>query len=224
VREWLRGGPTPLWFPNTVFGVSGATSAPLEINLKNPGTVPTSPITLEGMQFGGADPGDFALLPNKCPSVLNPGLKCSLSLTFTPSGLGLRYANLKVFDNAGNAPQIFYLRGYGVRAKLELSTTAIYFGHVGKNQISATHSLTLTNPNPVALSVGKVAVLTSSDAPVSQFVADGCAGMNLVAGAQCAITVTFNPTKIGVITGDIRIYDNARNSPQNVYLQGTGIK
>jgi Protein of unknown function (DUF1573) len=101
---------------------------------------------------------------------------------------------------------------------------AIYFGHVLKDQVSATHDLVLTNPNTVPLSIDKVGVFTTSTAKVNQFakVADGCAHTQLAAGAQCTISVTFDPKHRGKITGYIRLHDDARHRPQNVYLQGTG--
>jgi hypothetical protein len=157
----------------------------------------------------------------------NQGLGTSSNTTLSTYGAsedGLAtdsYGNLYVVDS--NNPRAF-LQGYGVRGKLDLSTTAIYFGHVSKGQVSAAHDLTLTNPNPVPLSIGKVSVFTTSGESVNQFaqVADGCANTELAAGAQCTISVTFDPTRIGVMTGDVRIHDDARHSPQDVYLQGTG--
>lgn len=224
VSKWLHFGPNPVIFPNTVFGVTGATSSPVQVHLRNPDTQSKKSITLEGMKFVGLDAGDFTVASSTCPEVIPDGSKCFVSLTFTPSALGLRRARLKVFDNAGNAPQVFHLKGYGVRGKLHRSTKAIYFGHILKDQVSPAHDLILTNPNTVPLKIGKVAVFTTSTAKVNQFakVADGCANTQLAAGAQCTISVTFNPRHRGIITGDIRIHDDARHRPQNVYLQGTG--
>ncbi len=226
----LRYGPNPLNFPDTVFGVSGATSAPVFARLRDPDTTPHYPITLEGMKIVGLDAGDYALSPlGSCDNsvvVLEPGAHCTIALTFTPHALGLRTARLKVFDNAHNRPQVFQLEGHGVRGRLQLSAGELFFGKVVKRQAGAPRTLTLTNPNPVALSIGRVAVFTTSGQLVNQFakVSDTCADTQLAPAAQCTVTLTFDPTVVGVVTGDVRIHDDARHNPQNVYLQGTGIK
>jgi hypothetical protein len=44
----------------------------------------------------------------------------------------------------------------------------------------------------------------------------------LGAGNSCTITVTFTPTAVGLQYGRVRIFDDARRSPQLVPLQGRG--
>ena len=102
------------------------------------------------MEFVGPNSGDFAIQSSTCPPVMTPGLVCFLNLTFTPTGLGLRTARLKIFDNASNRPQVFHLSGYGVRGRLPRSPTGLVFGAVAKGSSKAL-SIRLTNPETVAL-------------------------------------------------------------------------
>jgi hypothetical protein len=45
----------------------------------------------------------------------------------------------------------------------------------------------------------------------------------LAGGASCTITVIFTPGDVGTRTAKIVVNDDANNSPQTVYLSGTGM-
>jgi len=57
--------------------------------------------------------GDFAILKNGCTKGVLAGDSCNISLTFTPTQTGTRTGTLKIFDNAGNSPQVVSLTGVG---------------------------------------------------------------------------------------------------------------
>jgi len=82
-------------------------------------TVPsgqTSPVYI-----GGANPSDFALLPNSLNTPNNcvgmtslaSGASCTLYATFTPNESGAVTAKIVVNDGANNSPQTVYLSGAG---------------------------------------------------------------------------------------------------------------
>jgi biotin operon repressor len=216
----LHFGPNPVSLPNTVLGVTGATSAPVQVHLKDPSGSPALPITLERMELVGPNSGDFAIQSSTCPTVMTTGLECFLNLTFTPSGLGLRTARLKIFDNASNRPQVFHLSGYGVRGRLPRSPTSLVFGAVAKGSSKAL-PITLTNPETVALSITSIAIKGLNAPEFGEI--DNCVG-TLPAGNSCTITVTFTPTAVGRQYGKVKIFDAARRSPQIVPAQGWGTK
>jgi hypothetical protein len=45
---------------------------------------------------------------------------------------------------------------------------------------------------------------------------------NLASGASCTLYVTFTPSDVDSRTAKVVINDDANNSPQTVYLSGTG--
>jgi hypothetical protein len=47
-------------------------------------------------------------------------------------------------------------------------------------------------------------------------------GTSLAAKAKCTISVTFDPTTTGSLTGQLMINDTAFGNPQTVSLTGTG--
>jgi hypothetical protein len=172
------------------------------------------------MVFVGRDSGDFAIQSSTCPRIMTPGLECMLNLTFTPSGLGLRTARLKIFDNASNGPQVFQLSGYGVRGRLPRSPTRLVFGGVTKGSAMEL-SIKLTNPEVVPLSITSIAIKGLNASEFGEI--DNCVG-TLGAGNSCTITVTFTPIAVGYQFGKVKIFDDARRSPQIVRARGWGRK
>jgi len=86
----------------------GTTSPPQSVTLKNKssngGVLNISSITTTG-DFGQTNP---------CPSSLNPGQKCTVEVTFTPTAVGTRTGTLSVTDNSPNSlPQQVKLTGTG---------------------------------------------------------------------------------------------------------------
>ena len=57
--------------------------------------------------------GDFAIKKNACAKGVSPGATCNISITFTPTAKGARTGTLRIFDNAGNSPQVVSLTGTG---------------------------------------------------------------------------------------------------------------
>jgi Abnormal spindle-like microcephaly-assoc'd, ASPM-SPD-2-Hydin len=88
-----------------------------------------------------------------------------------------------------------------------------------KTPIGQTASLTetLTNTGNATLNLSNVA--TTGDYAVQT----NTCGTQVLAGANCAVTVAFTPTKKGARTGILQFTDNAANNPQKVNLTGTGI-
>ncbi|MCU1302958.1 MAG: Phospholipase [Candidatus Sulfotelmatobacter sp.] len=94
--------------PNTVtFGSQavGTTSPPVTIRVTNKGTAT--------LTFASIVPaGDFSQT-NTCPSSLLPQKTCTISVTFTPTGIGTRTGSVMLSDSDGNSPQKIILTGTG---------------------------------------------------------------------------------------------------------------
>ncbi len=103
----------------------------------------------------------------------------------------------------------------GGQPAVSLSVTTLTFGNQTVGSKSASQTVTLTNVGVAALS--KIAISTSSN-----FSETNTCGTSLNVGAGCTISVTFAPGTTGVLTGSLRITDNASGSPQLVSLTGTG--
>ncbi len=88
---------------------TGTPSAAKLITLKNTGA---TPLLINSIAVTGANPGDFPATPN-CPSSLNAGSSCTISVIFDPSSKTSRSATLTIKDNAFTGQQTVALSGNG---------------------------------------------------------------------------------------------------------------
>jgi hypothetical protein len=194
-----------LTFPSKVVGT---TSLAQSVNVSNTGG---SPLVISNV----ATTGDFAET-NSCGSSLAAGVKCTISVTFSPTTNGNLYGTVTITDNAPNSPQTITVSGTGGPAPtVSLTPTSLTFA----SQIVSTTSV----PQPVTLTNTGAAVLgITSIVPSANFGETNNCGVTLAVGASCIINVTFSPLAAGPINGVIAVTDNASNSPQDVTLSGTG--
>jgi len=100
--------------------------------------------------------------------------------------------------------------------QVTISPTTVNFGSQAVGTTSAVKKVTLANTGTATLTITSIAITGS-------FSQTNTCGASLKAGKNCAISVTFSPTKTGVVSGAITITDNAANSPQAVSLNGSGV-
>jgi hypothetical protein len=98
--------PSSLAFPAQKVGT---TSQPQRVELMNTGR---APLSITNWTLHGFDPGDFSE-SNNCPSSLNAGGTCTVTVTFKPTRTGARSAILYVTDTGGGSPQTVSLAGTG---------------------------------------------------------------------------------------------------------------
>lgn len=101
----------------------GKMSAAKKVTLTNSSTNGAT-LNAPTLFFTGADPTDFAISNNGCTANLAPGGKCTISITFSPTGIGSRTATLNAMDNATNSPQTVALTGTGPDFSISISPTS----------------------------------------------------------------------------------------------------
>ncbi len=87
----------------------GTISNQKRVTLTNVGT---GVLAIHQIYVAGANAGDFAQI-NNCGSALAPGASCKITVTFTPTALGMRKAVLGVSDVDAASPQAVALAGVG---------------------------------------------------------------------------------------------------------------
>jgi hypothetical protein len=193
----------------------GTTSSANSISVFNdfPGTITLS------TQLTGANASDFAITANSCgPSLAEFG-SCSVTFTFSPSGLGTRIAALQATGNG--AAQDAVLAGAGTAAAANLTLpTALDFGVVNIAAASAQQFLEVQNSGTEAVSFTGFAI-TGTNASDFAITADQC-GSSLAVGQICNLGLTFTPAAGNERTATLQISDNATGSPQAVALSGIG--
>lgn len=206
-------------FGKSVFGVTGAPSAPRNISVVNSRTA--SAVTGLGVTIGGSNPGDFQIANNGCGGSLAPGASCVVTVVFAPTGLGARSALLTVSDDQNGAAAVVGLIGAGVPGKIGVGPGLLSFGKVRAGTGSAPIPVTLTNPNNVAL------LIQSISAPPGFVASQSCVGALAANGGTCQVSVTFNPPQVPnpkgtPFRGKLVIVDDAIRGAQSVKLAGIG--
>jgi phospholipase C len=95
--------------------------------------------------------------------------------------------------------------------------TSLTFGQQIVGTTSATQNVAMRNIGNATLSITSI---TGSN----NFRLTNTCGSSLQPGKSCTLRVRFAPTVTGTITGNIKVKDNAKNSPQTVPLTGTAIR
>jgi hypothetical protein len=85
-------------------------SQPQVVTVTNMGN---GPLTVTGLSFTGADPGDFLVSSSTCGGSVQPSLSCQIAVNFAPQAQGVRGATLKIASNDANGPASVSLSGTG---------------------------------------------------------------------------------------------------------------
>jgi hypothetical protein len=173
------------------------------------------PLTVTGISASG----DFTQT-NSCPSTLQTNGICSLTVRFTPSGVGTRTGAVTITGNTPEGTHLITLTGTGVaggaQPVVSLSPTALAFGTVVVGGASGAQTVTLTNSGAAALTIAGMAA--SGD-----YTAAHACGAALAPGASCAVAVTFRPAGPGTRAGELTIASDAAGSPHRVIFTGVGL-
>jgi hypothetical protein len=128
------------------------------------------------------------------------------SKTTGPFSWNTRIANFKFAGCGGGVGQ----------AAVSLSASALNFKKVGIGQTSSPQTVTLTNSGTATLNISSITA--NGDFHIS----NNTCGATVAVGANCAVSVTFTPTKKGARKGTLSFSDDAPGSPHAVALSGTG--
>jgi mono/diheme cytochrome c family protein len=193
------------------------SSAINTVTLSNSGT---SPLNFASLTLAGTNPGDFTR-GGTCAvgTPVNPGATCTLGITFRPTVIGARTAQLVLSSNASGSPHSISITGNGTSVlapEAELSVTALALGNEIVGSPTAAKSLILTN---VGSSAMNIASITANPA---DFTYQSACGATIAAGASCTLPVTFTPTAAGARSGTLSIASDAPGSPHVVQLSGVG--
>jgi len=87
----------------------GTSSPARTVKVTNAGT---APIAIYSIGIAGINPGDFSQT-NTCGSSLNPGARCTIEVTFTPTAVGSRLGHVAIRDSAFGGTHWVGLLGKG---------------------------------------------------------------------------------------------------------------
>ena len=196
--------------PSFSFGLqlNGTASAPQTLTLTNNGT---APLVIVGIATGTPE---FAAA-STCGFSIAASASCTISLTYTPVGLGPSATALTITDNSAGSPHSYALDGVGVTQGPNVT-----FWSGTSYQFSSTPGVPSVPQTAQLANFGNAPLdITSVVASAEFSETDDCVGA-IPPGASCTIGVTFTPNTTGTIQGTISVTDNAPGSPQQVSLTG----
>jgi hypothetical protein len=163
-----------------------------------------------------ASSGDFSQV-NTCGTIVAAGANCTITVTFTPTGINTRTGSITFTDDAANSPQIITLTG--TATYISLSPATLNFGTQTVGTSSSPQVITVTNTDNVTLAIRSLSITGTAKADFTQ--TNNC-GSRIVKGTSCSINVTFTPTATGTRSAKLSIADLGGASPQTATLSGTG--
>jgi hypothetical protein len=208
--EGIALNPAGLSFPTVSLGSSSAVQTVTLTNGDN--TLTISSITVTGP--GAAEFAETTTCPVST-STLAPGAQCTISVTFTPTVLGVQRASIEITDSASGSPQ--YISLTGSTSTVGVTPASVAFGSQAVGVGSAAQAVTVTNIGSAVLTISAV----SASGPFTQ--GNDCTAVPLEPYANCVINVAFAPIAPGPDIGALTINDSAAGSPQIVLLTGTGV-
>ena len=176
---------------------------------------------ISGIAVSGTNASEFAET-NTCPASLNVGATCTITVSFTPTTIGIAKASLTLTDSAIGSPQVVNLTG--TTSTVLLSASSLSFGSVAEGATSPAQTITVTNgSNNTTLTISNIA------ASGGFAESDNCA-VSLAPFDNCVINVIYKPLAAGQSIGTLSITDFSTTSAgvsqapavQPVQLTGIG--
>jgi len=215
-------GPSAAFTPTPVdFGsVTEGQPVTLSLHLVNNGDQ-TLTINLPATTITGPNAADFSQ-STTCLAALAPNANCTFSVTFSPTTSTVESATLQITDNAPASPQSIALAGTGVARNPSLAFIpgSLTFNPIAQGATEGPQSIQITNVGSATLHVSNVTLGGSN--PQDFTATNNCSGTPIAVNATCTINVSFTPSATGPRSASITITDDAPNSPQTLFVAGSG--
>ena len=194
---WVAGANGTLEQPVLKFSAANLTFANQILNTTSPTQSVTitntgsEPLTIGSIAITGTHSTDFGQA-SSCPSIA-PSATCTVSVTFTPTGLGARTASLTVTSNAASSPDNVTLTGTGIGVNSFLVTVV----KTGTGSGTVTSSPAGINCAPTcAASFASGSTVTLTTTPAAGSVLGSWTGCDAVVGTTCTISALAGPRSV----------------------------
>jgi hypothetical protein len=193
----------------------GTTSASKTMTITNNTNSPLSFAFMPSTDYSAIGSGTAP-----CTGSLAAKKKCTVSVTFTPSGNGIENGSLAVTGGTF-ATVLAALSGTGTGGAASPFTFSPPSTNFSNTMVGASSSKTVTVTNSSGVQVNIINLAASSDFGVIGNGTNPCGGA-LGPGAQCTVSASFNPSVPGSVSGEIAFMYGA--SGTQVYdLKGTAV-
>ncbi len=181
--------PDSKTFPDTTVG----DHVDRDLVLQNTGTGSLTGIAL------GTTGSQFGIQGDDCPSSLDAGDSCTITVRFAPTSTGDKSGSLRVTsDNAVNGTVEAPLSGKGVAAPaaVAIEPDSYDFGQVDSGA-TRSHTFVVHNTGGTTVRVTSLRKVSGSSAFSIPGLSDHCSGRYVGPGATCSFRVTFTAAAAG---------------------------
>jgi Tol biopolymer transport system component len=182
-------------------------------------SVGSGPVTITAVTLEGAHPGDFFALGGCTGATLDPAQMCIVHVSFTPTELGVRTAQLTFTHTGPSSPDHVLLTGVGAPSALQLTPDPVDFGEVLVGTTAGPLAATALNIGELPIAIHAVGVEGPHAADFT-IDASACVGVNLVKDGGCMVAIELTPADVGVRTANLVVTSSAPGSPHSVVLTG----
>lgn len=220
----LISGLSSVSFPTTF---TGSTSKPQTFTISNKGR---SYLYGLSVAVSGANAGEFKA-PALSKTSLAPGKSMTFTVSFSPSTIATRTAQLVIKSNDANESKFTVgLKGEGIGFPvigvnlsngnaLQDNGKVVNFGSSSVGTTGTTKTFTVVNKGNGDLTNLKIA---SSGTDAGNFKVSAPGTTSLKPGEKTTFKITFKPSSVKVRTADIKVTSNEKNSPFDINVTGTG--
>jgi P pilus assembly chaperone PapD len=210
IQAQLSATPSSASFGSVVTGNTNSQT----ITLKNSGS---ASLTISQASVSGTG---FSISGLSASTTIAAGASTSFSATFAPTLAGSVSGSISLTNSGPSSPLAISLSGTGVAAThlLGVSPTTLSFGNV-TDGTNTSQSVTITNDGN-----SNVTISSASVAGTGFSVSGAGSGLVLTPSQTATLSVTFDPSSAGAVTGTVTVASNATNSPATVSLSGTGVQ
>jgi trimeric autotransporter adhesin len=187
----------------------------------------TATLVLGSLVFAGTSAAEFSLAAsNTCTAgaSIAPSNSCTLVLQYAPAVAGTSTASVAITHNAPNSPQSLALSGTTTtlaQARIEFSAFSALFPNTLLGS-SSQQTITVQNTGGADLILSALTLGGSSPGDFSR--AGTCSSTSvLLAGQQCSLLLTFQPTALGARSAALTLKSNASNGEVTLALTGAGV-
>ena len=206
--------PSSVSFGNVATGGSSTKT----ITVQNTGSVSLRLSSLTATGKG------FSVSGLSTPATIEAGASATFSAVFAPIAAGAASGTISISTNALNSHMALTMTGTATTSTpaptptqlLAPSPASLSFGSVN---VSASNSLGVTLTNSGNSSVTISGVTTKG----TGFTASAMGAVTVAPNETATLTVMFNPTTAGAVSGTVSVASNATNSPASISVSGTGV-
>jgi parallel beta-helix repeat protein len=199
--------PSPIDFGGVLIG----SSATRTVTLTNSGG---GPLTFSSMTVSGP-----FTLTNNCPTTLQPGQSCPITIGANTTAVGSFSGTLTIVSDGGSGtvPLTVIVQQLPIPL-LKITPTTVGFGDRIVGSTSASQRITVLNEG------GAAAAITGVNVSPDYVVTGNSCGTNLAPNASCFVDVAMRAIGFGGRVGQLVIGSNATGAPHVVNLAGTGCR